>query len=53
MLAAAVGLLFAHWLSTPAIAIVVPVFVAAIDVWSVASGPTSRLLETGPRAPTR
>ncbi len=47
MLAAAVGLLFAHWLSTPAVAILVPVFVGAIDVWSVASGPTSRLLESG------
>ncbi len=50
MLAAAVGLLFAHWLSTPAVAIAVPVFVGAIDVWSVASGPTSRLLESGPES---
>jgi hypothetical protein len=47
MLAAAVGLLFAHWLSSPAVAIAVPAFVGAIDVWSVASGPTSRLLESG------
>ncbi len=47
LLAAAVGLLFARWLSTPAVAIAVPVFVGAIDVWSVASGPTSRLLEGG------
>ncbi len=50
MLAAAVGLLFAHWLSAPAVAIAVPVFVAAIDVWSVASGPTSRLLENDPKS---
>ena len=50
MLAAAVGLLFAHWLSAPAIAIMVPAFVAAIDIWSVASGPTSRLLESGPES---
>ena len=50
MLAAAVGLLFAHWLSTPAVAVAIPVFVGAIDVWSVASGPTSRLLESGPRS---
>lgn len=50
MLAAAVGLLFAHWLSTPSVAIAVPVFVGAIDVWSVASGPTSRLLQSGPES---
>jgi hypothetical protein len=48
MLAGALGLLFARWLRFfPAVAIAVPVFVAAIDVWSVASGPTSRLLEEG------
>jgi hypothetical protein len=50
LLAAAVGLLFARWLSAPAVAIVVPVFVGAIDIWSVASGPTSRLLESGPES---
>ena len=50
MLAAAVGLLFAHWLSTPSVAIAVPVFVGAIDIWSVASGPTSRLLESGSKS---
>jgi hypothetical protein len=44
LLAGAVGLLFARWLATPVIAIAVPIFVAAIDVWSVASGPTSQLL---------
>jgi hypothetical protein len=47
LLAGAIGLLFARWLATPVIAVAVPIFVAAIDVWSVASGPTSRLLESG------
>ena len=48
MLAAAVGLLFARFLRTPpGIALAVPLFVAVIDVWSVASGPTSRLLAAG------
>jgi len=45
LLVGSVGLLFARWLSTPVIAIAVPLFVAAIDVWSVASGPSSRLLD--------
>jgi hypothetical protein len=47
LLAGAVGLLFARWLATPLIAVAVPLFVAAIDVWSVASGPSSRLLADG------
>jgi hypothetical protein len=47
MLAGAAGLLFARWLRAPAVALAVPLFVGAIDVWSVASGPTSRLLENG------
>ncbi len=46
LLAAALGLLFARLLSTPVIAIAVPLFVAAIDVWSVASGPSSQMLES-------
>jgi len=45
MLAAALGLLFARALSTPLIAIAVPLFVAAIDIWSVASGPSKELFE--------
>jgi hypothetical protein len=45
--AAAAGLLLAAALATPAVAIAVPLFVAAIDIWSVASGPTSRLVESG------
>jgi hypothetical protein len=47
LLAGAVGLLFARWLATPVIAVAVPIFVAAIDVWSVASGPSAQLLENG------
>jgi hypothetical protein len=47
MLASAIGLLFARWLATPVIALAVPIFVAVIDVWSVASGPSSRLLADG------
>lgn len=47
LLAGAVGLLFARWLATPVIAVAVPLFVAAIDIWSVASGPTSKLLDNG------
>jgi hypothetical protein len=45
LLAGAIGVLFARWLATPVIAIAVPIFVAAIDVWSVASGPTADLLD--------
>jgi hypothetical protein len=47
MLAAAVGLLFARWLETRVVAIAVPIIVAGIDIWSVASGPASKLLENG------
>jgi hypothetical protein len=47
ILASAVGLLLAAALATPAVALAVPLFVAAIDIWSVASGPTSRLVEAG------
>jgi len=50
LLAGAAGLLFARALSTPVIAIAVPIFVAAVDIWSVASGPSSRLLD-GPANP--
>ena len=38
--ASAAGLLLASALATPAVALAVPLFVAAIDIWSVASGPT-------------
>jgi hypothetical protein len=46
MLAGAIGLLFARWLATPVIALAVPIFVAAIDIWSVATGPTSRMTDS-------
>jgi len=45
LLAGATGLLLARGLSTPLVAIAVPIFVAAVDIWSVASGPTSDLLD--------
>jgi len=47
LLAGAAGLLFARWLATPLIAVAVPLFVAAIDAWSVASGPSSRMFADG------
>jgi len=45
LFAAALGVVLARVLATPAVVLAVPLFVAAIDVWSVSSGPTSRLLE--------
>ena len=47
LLASAAGLLLARWLEGPAIAVAVALFVAAVDVWSVASGPSSRMLSEG------
>jgi hypothetical protein len=47
ILGAGIGLLLAATLATPAVALAVPLFVAAIDIWSVASGPTSRLVQSG------
>jgi hypothetical protein len=47
LLAGAIGLLLARWLATPLVAVAVPIFVGAIDVWSVASGPSSRMLDQG------
>jgi len=47
MLAAAVGLILARVLGAPAVAVVVPVFVAAIDLYSVLTGPARRLLDSG------
>jgi len=47
LLAGAAGLLFARWLAVPAMALAVPLFVAAVDILSVALGPTSRMLEDG------
>ncbi|MDQ3409488.1 MAG: hypothetical protein M3469_05850, partial [Actinomycetota bacterium] len=47
LLAAAVGLILARVLGAPAVAVVVPVFVAAIDLYSVLTGPARRLLDSG------
>jgi hypothetical protein len=47
IVAAAAGLVFAHFLRAPAYAITLPLFVALIDAWSVASGPTERLIAGG------
>lgn len=47
LVASAAGLLFARFLRAPAVAITLPLFVALIDAWSVATGPTSRLLAAG------
>jgi hypothetical protein len=47
LVASAGGLLLARWLRAPAIALAVPPFVALIDAWSVASGPSSRMLAGG------
>ena len=47
LLASAVGLLLARWLEGPVIAVAVALFVAAVDVWSVTSGPSSRMLAEG------
>lgn len=45
--AAAAGLVLAYFLAAPVVVVAIPIFVAAIDVWSVSSGPTSRLLASG------
>jgi hypothetical protein len=47
LVAASAGLLFARFLRAPAYAITLPLFVALIDAWSVASGPTERLIAGG------
>jgi hypothetical protein len=46
LLGAAIGLVLAYLLATPAVALAVPLFVAVVDVWSVASGPTARLVQS-------
>jgi hypothetical protein len=45
--AAAGGMLLAWGLAAPVVVVAVPIFVSAIDVWSVSTGPTSKLLESG------
>jgi hypothetical protein len=47
--AASFGTLLGRALAAPAVALAIPVFVALIDAWSVASGPSSRLLHGDPR----
>lgn len=47
LLASALGLLLARWLEGPLVAVAVALFVAAVDVWSVASGPSSQMLAGG------
>jgi hypothetical protein len=44
LFAASAGMLLAAWLSLPQLVVLIPVFVAAIDVVSVLAGPTSVLL---------
>ncbi len=47
--AGALGVLIGRALAAPSVAIAVPVFVAAVDAWSVAAGPSSRLAQGEPR----
>lgn len=43
------GILLGRMLAAPAVALAIPVFVAIVDAWSVATGPSSRLSESGAR----
>lgn len=43
------GALLGRALAAPAVALAIPVFVAIVDAWSVANGPTSRLANGHPR----
>jgi hypothetical protein len=47
--AGACGVLLGRALAAPAVALAIPVFVAIVDAWSVASGPSSRLAQGNPR----
>jgi hypothetical protein len=47
--AATFGVLLGRALATPAVALAIPVFVAVVDAWSVARGPSARLAEGGAR----
>jgi hypothetical protein len=44
LFAASAGMLLAAWLSLPQLVVVIPIFVAGVDIASVLSGPTSVLL---------
>ena len=43
------GVLLGRALAAPAVALAIPVFVAVVDAWSVATGPSSRLANGSPR----
>ena len=43
------GILLGRALAAPIVALAIPIFVAIVDAWSVASGPSSRLSESGAR----
>ena len=43
------GVLLGRALAAPAVAFAIPLFVAVVDAWSAAHGPTSRLSESGAR----
>lgn len=47
--AGSLGILLGHALAAPVVAFVIPVFVAIVDAWSVAYGPSSSLSESGAR----
>lgn len=47
--AASAGILIGRALAAPIVAFAIPIFVAVVDAWSVASGPTSRLSQEGAR----
>ncbi len=48
LLAGSLGALLGRLLAAPVVALAVPLFVALVDAWSVATGPTSRLLHDHP-----
>ena len=47
--AGSLGALLGGMLAVPAVAVGVPLFVAAVDTWSVIAGPSSRLINGEPR----
>ena len=47
--AGAGGILLGRALAAPVVAFAIPIFVAVVDAWSVARGPSSRLAEDGTR----
>jgi hypothetical protein len=49
LLAGSLGIVVGRLLAAPAVAVAIPLFVAAVDAWSVASGPSSRLVHGEPR----